>query len=116
MNSLAGEAKISVFSVGDHFIVENHSPKRITLQHSQYRTANDYRSDDPRKIGQQPRRDCMPRLLYTNGSEIHRRDIKRGLRASVNRRCCQADDVVGSETVNNVGEKSQCRAAAEWSH
>ena len=83
---------------------------------SQHRPADYHGSDYASEICKQTRRDCMSRLFYADGSKVNRRDIKRGLRASINGCRSQTDDVVGPETMHNVREQSERRAPAQRSH
>lgn len=86
------------------------------LPFSQHRPADYYRSNYPGKICKQTRWNRMPRLFYSYGSEVNRCYVKRSLRASINRRRSQTDQVVGSKAMHNVREEGERRASAERSH
>ncbi len=58
----------------------------------------------------------MPRLFYSHGSKVNRRNVKCCLRAPINRRGRQTNDVVGSQAMHNVREQSERRAPAQRSH
>jgi hypothetical protein len=82
----------------------------------QYRSANDYRSNNSGQIGQQSGRNRVSCLFDPDRSKIDRRDVKRRLGAAVNRRGHQTDDVVGPKAMQHVGQQCQRRAPAQWPH
>ena len=76
-----------------------------------------YGSDHVREIGQETRRNRMPRmphLFYSHRSKVNRRNVKCCLRCSINGRGRQTNDVIGSQATHNVREQAERRAPARW--
>src|SRR5580765_2644438 len=68
---------------------------------SKHRPANRYRGDYAHKIREQACWNRVPGLFHTDRSKVNGSDIKRGLRASVNRRCRKADNIIRAKSMHD---------------
>src|SRR5437016_10838989 len=78
--------------------------------------ADNHRSDHSRRIRNQTRRYRMARALHTDRAEVNGNDVKRRLRAAVDRSRHADDEVIGTELFHQIAEQRQGPAPAQRSH